>query len=244
MRAWWTAERDPMPAAMIALMAITGTVDAVSFLGLNQIFTANMTGNITLLGFSVAGAGDLSANGHLLSLAGFVTGAFVASRFIGRLHRLNRRRWLLTVTTLNATLLLGAAAIAWRMPLNGPFREQWPVITLLALAMGVRIGWFHLLHVPDLTGSVVTVTLTGLVTDSPLRGAHGVRPLRRAAAVFSMFVGAVVGATVLLNHGLGWAILVSAVAAPIVALLHGLHPGSQHPMGEPAPSAAPAAERG
>jgi uncharacterized membrane protein YoaK (UPF0700 family) len=36
----------------------TGLVDVVSYLGLGRVFTANMTGNIVLLGFGIAGSGD------------------------------------------------------------------------------------------------------------------------------------------------------------------------------------------
>jgi uncharacterized membrane protein YoaK (UPF0700 family) len=38
------------------MTAVTGVVDAVSFLALGHVFTANMTGNIVFLGFALAGA--------------------------------------------------------------------------------------------------------------------------------------------------------------------------------------------
>ena len=41
---------------LLLLTATTGLVDAVAFLGLGHVFTANMTGNIVFLGFAVAGA--------------------------------------------------------------------------------------------------------------------------------------------------------------------------------------------
>ncbi|MFE5891051.1 DUF1275 family protein [Streptomyces sp. NPDC056462] len=49
------ARSDPLPKILIALTAVTGIVDAVAFLGLGQVFTAFMTGNILFLGFAVAG---------------------------------------------------------------------------------------------------------------------------------------------------------------------------------------------
>ena len=39
-------------SALLALTFVTGIVDAVSFLALGQVFTANMTGNVALLGFA------------------------------------------------------------------------------------------------------------------------------------------------------------------------------------------------
>jgi len=50
-------------ATMIALIGLTfstGLIDAVSFISLGHVFTANMTGNIVLLGFAVGGAKGLS----------------------------------------------------------------------------------------------------------------------------------------------------------------------------------------
>ena len=43
-------------ALLMVMTAITGFVDAVSYLGLGHVFTANMTGNIVLLGFAISGA--------------------------------------------------------------------------------------------------------------------------------------------------------------------------------------------
>ncbi len=41
---------------LLMLTVISGLVDAVSYLGLGHVFTANMTGNVVLLGFAAAGA--------------------------------------------------------------------------------------------------------------------------------------------------------------------------------------------
>jgi uncharacterized membrane protein YoaK (UPF0700 family) len=50
-------DRDPVPLlmALMALTAVSGLVDAVSYLGLGHVFTANMTGNVVVLGFAAAG---------------------------------------------------------------------------------------------------------------------------------------------------------------------------------------------
>src|SRR5688572_19358542 len=47
--------KDPLPLVLIVLSAVTGLVDAVSVLGLGQVFVANMTGNTVFLGFAVGG---------------------------------------------------------------------------------------------------------------------------------------------------------------------------------------------
>jgi hypothetical protein len=43
------------------LTATTGLIDAVAFLGLGRVFTANMTGNVVFLAFAIAGAQGLSS---------------------------------------------------------------------------------------------------------------------------------------------------------------------------------------
>ena len=68
------------------------------------------------------------------------------------------------------------------------------VIALLALAMGVRNATVRGLGVPDLTTTVLTMTLTGLAADSRPAGGTGKGSVRRLAAVASMLVGAIIGA--------------------------------------------------
>ena len=50
------------PAILLVMTAVTGVVDAVSFLAMGHVFTANMTGNIVLLGFASAGGAGLSVS--------------------------------------------------------------------------------------------------------------------------------------------------------------------------------------
>ena len=46
--------------ALFGLTFVTGVVDAVSFLGLGHVFTANMTGNVVILAFATARVPGLS----------------------------------------------------------------------------------------------------------------------------------------------------------------------------------------
>ena len=63
--------------ALLILTFSTGLVDAVSYLGLGQVFTANMTGNIVLLGFGLAGSGGLPVVAPLVSLGAFLVGSVI-----------------------------------------------------------------------------------------------------------------------------------------------------------------------
>src|SRR5215203_4297639 len=69
--------RHPLARALLALTFSTGVIDAVSYLGLGRVFTANMTGNIVLLGFGVAGSGGLPVVAPLVSLGAFLVGSAI-----------------------------------------------------------------------------------------------------------------------------------------------------------------------
>lgn len=63
---------------LLVLTVVSGLIDAVSYLGLGHVFTANMTGNVVVLGFAAAGAPGFSVPHTLVSLASFVVGAVAA----------------------------------------------------------------------------------------------------------------------------------------------------------------------
>ena len=65
---------------MVALTFATGMLDAVGYLGLDRVFTGNMTGNVVILGMGLAAAGGLPVAGPLAALGGYVCGAAVVGR--------------------------------------------------------------------------------------------------------------------------------------------------------------------
>src|SRR3954463_10168439 len=67
--------QHPLTRTLLVLAFSTGLVDAVSYLGRGRVFTANMTGNVVLLGFGVAGSGGLPVVAPLVSLVSFLVGA-------------------------------------------------------------------------------------------------------------------------------------------------------------------------
>ena len=82
-------DRPPPPPLVVTLAALTvvsGFADAVSFLGLGHVFTANMTGNVILLGFAAAGAPGFAMGGSLCALAAFVVGAVIGGRLARRVQ--------------------------------------------------------------------------------------------------------------------------------------------------------------
>src|SRR5712671_1441099 len=70
--------------ALLGMTAVTGLVDAVSFLSLGRVFTANMTGNIVLLAFATAHVPGLSIARSSTALLSFLVGAILGGRIMAR----------------------------------------------------------------------------------------------------------------------------------------------------------------
>jgi uncharacterized membrane protein YoaK (UPF0700 family) len=172
-----------LPPLLLLLSATTGLVDAVSVLGLGKVFTANMTGNIVFLGFAAAGTPGFAARPYLVALLAFLAGALVAGGTgsawaggpapvaAGRRAGGNRRAG-----------AGGRAGAGCSAPIEA-------IIALTALAMGFRNATIRQLKVPDLTTTVLTLTLTGIAADTPLTGGANPNLVRRIGSVASIFAG-------------------------------------------------------
>lgn len=205
-------ESPALLASLWGLTFTTGIVDAASVLGLGHVFTANMTGNVVYLAFSLAGAGDLPMLAPLVSLAAFVAGAIVGGRLVRQASSVRR------VLGWELLLLAIATGVAVRDPGGGVAR--YAVIAVLAAAMGLQNAAARRLGVPDLTTTVVTLTLTGLAADSSLAGGTDPRWARRLLSVGLILAGALVGAW-LMRFGVAVVIGASALGA---AVAYGAHP--------------------
>ena len=89
----------------------------------------------------------------------------------------------------------------------------------MAGAMGIRNATVRRLAVPDLTTTVLTMTLTGLAADSPLAGGSGKGSARRTAAIVAMLAGAIAGA-LMLRTGLTLPLAVAAALALATCLAY------------------------
>jgi uncharacterized membrane protein YoaK (UPF0700 family) len=205
---------------LLLLTATTGLVDAVSFLGLGRVFTANMTGNVVFLAFAIAGAKGLSVSASLLALACFFGGALAGGRFAVAMERRTTRQWLTITTSAEAVLLAGATVAAIGVPLSGTFGQRWPIVALTAAAMGTRNATVRKLGAADLTTTVLTLTLTGLAADSSFAGGTNPRPLRRVGSVVAMFAGALLGAVLVLHVGLVWPLAIACGCAIAATVAH------------------------
>lgn len=193
-----------LPTVLLGMTALTGLVDAVSFLALGHVFTANMTGNVVFLGFALAGTAGISASRSLMALLCFFLGAIIG----GRIPFEKAPR----AFAAEAALLVAAAVIA--TPLVPPYENTpvaiYGVIATTALAMGIRNAAVRKLAVPDLTTTVLTLTIAGLAADSVLAGGENPRWKRRCAAVLLMLAGAAAGA-LLIRYSVALTLGIAAV---------------------------------
>lgn len=223
MKTWDDAHRHLV--LMLALTFTTGIVDAVGYLGLDRVFTANMTGNVVILGMALAGGDDLPVLGPTLALGGFLAGAALG----GRLLRSAPAGWSdRTSGTFAATgvIAVGLGIGAFVSPPREGTVWALTLTTLLAVAMGLQAATARRLAVKDVTTVVVTSTLTGLAADSRLAGGTGDGWARRALAVVLILVGAGAGALLLRigdSRGVGVGMLVAGVLALVVAALGHRH---------------------
>ncbi|MEU3521240.1 YoaK family protein [Streptomyces sp. NPDC006654] len=206
----------PLPPLLLTLTVVTGMVDAVSYLSLGHVFVANMTGNVVFLGFALAGAPNLSGLASVVALAAFLVGALAGGR-LGTRFATHRGNLLKTATAVGTVLVAAAVAVTAITDGRVGTGVQYTLIVFLGLALGLQNAVARRLGVPDMTTTVLTLTLTGLAADSTLAGGAAPRPGRRVLSVLAMLLGAFAGAELLL-HGhlvltLGLALLLLLVTS-------------------------------
>ena len=234
-RLWRTPAGDawgPLPELLLILTVVTGIVDAVSILALGRVFVANMTGNVVFAGFAITGAPGFSLGASLFALAGFLIGAFLGGRMttkVGHDRALHLRIATVSEFALLAVALIVAAAFGGPAAVHGTLHLASGTATfgtgimdalaaLLAVAMGIQNALARKLAVPDLTTTVLTMTLTGIGHDSRTGHRGHVTLSRRVLVVATMLAGGVVGAELVLNVG---SIAPLALATVLLAIVAG-----------------------
>jgi len=187
----------PLRGLLLMLTVVTGVVDAVSILALGRVFVANMTGNVVFAAFALVGAPGFSLSASLFALAGFLVGAYFGGALISRL---GHDRGLLLRAGSAAELACAAVALVVAATSGDPGVTHGTIglaggefgaavtdaiAALLAIALGVQNAVARRLAVPDMTTTVLTMTLTGVGAD--LRAVFGDRPRAKARApVFAL----------------------------------------------------------
>lgn len=212
---------------LLLLSATTGLVDAASVLGLGRVFTANMTGNVVFLGFAAAGLPDFAWLSFVAAIAAFMLGAVAGGRT--HRHHIGRplRQWLLVSAIFEAALLWIAAVVAIGLGLGKPEPAQlYTIIALTGIAMGFRNATVRQMKVPDLTTTVLTLTVTGIAADSRAAGGSGTNWGRRVGAILAIFVGALVGAVMIVQLGLTAPLVFAGALILLGTLAYIAHPSA------------------
>lgn len=96
-----------LPPVLLGQTAVSGVIDAVSYLGLGHVFTANMTGNVVFLAFAAAGASGLSVPRSGTALVAFLIGAVMGGWIATRMSAGPWHRWTGAAFGGEAILFLG-----------------------------------------------------------------------------------------------------------------------------------------
>jgi uncharacterized membrane protein YoaK (UPF0700 family) len=188
----------PLPSLLLGMTLVTGLVDAFSYLVLGHVFMANMTGNVVFLGFALAGASGFSIGASAAALASFWVGALIGGR-LGARFADHRGRLLNAAASIQACLLAAAVILAAVSGSSVTAGFRYPLIVILAIAMGSQNAAARRLAVADITTTVLTMTITGTAADSALAGGKGSRAGRRLMAVAAMLLGGLIGAACVIH---------------------------------------------
>jgi uncharacterized membrane protein YoaK (UPF0700 family) len=193
--------QGPLPPMLVIMTVVTGLVDSFSYLKLGHVFVANSTGNILFMGFALAHVPGFSIVESSLALAATLVGAFVGGTLCSAYAE--RRDKILRMSASIEAILMAIAVVlslVASIPVHGAYRTSF--VALLGVAMGIQNAAARKIAVPDLTTTVLTMTITGIGADSVLAGGTGSRAGRRLVAIASMLIGAVIGALLELHAAL------------------------------------------
>jgi uncharacterized membrane protein YoaK (UPF0700 family) len=229
----------PLPPLLISMTLATGLVDAFSYLVLGHVFVANMTGNVVFLGFALAGAPGFSVAASLAATFAFAAGALLGGR-LGSRYRGHRGRLHSAAAAAQAAFLMAAVILAVAGGSAPAAGYRYALIIALGICMGIQNASARTIAIPDLTTTVLTLTITGIAADSALAGGAGSKAGRRLVPVAVMLAGAVLGAA-LIRHAQAYDPLVIALVtivagAAVSHLLGRSDPPWVHPQPSPAPS--------
>jgi uncharacterized membrane protein YoaK (UPF0700 family) len=189
-----TQQQQLRNTLLVLLTAASGAVDAISFLGLGQVFTAVMTGNMVFLGLAIGRGAFGSAARSAASIPGYALGVALGTRITARAES---GVWPRAVTrALRVELAIELVLLtAWITTSGKPGNGvDIALIVLSAVAMGTQSAAVRILDVPSLSTTYLTGTLTWLVTQAATHPSRLRRCGVQGAALLALVVGAITGA--------------------------------------------------
>lgn len=216
----------PIVVLMYVLTFTTGIIDAVTILGLGDIFASLMTGNVVYIGLGLGGFEEVSPLRSAFAILSFVVGSVLAGALAGRLAEGRVGTWLLTVVAIEVVLLLGAA---WAARDIGPDAAIDPLagslivaVGLTSFAMGMRNSTIMRLSVADLKVTVLTLAISGLGADIGSGKSQATKQVRRLGSIFLIGVGAGLGAWLFFHYGVAVPLCVMALIGVLATIAFAL----------------------
>ncbi len=183
---------------LLALTLMSGYMDAVSYLALDAVFVANMTGNLVLLGLAVARAAGEKTLWSAMAFVGFAIGAGTGGRVVGLGHGAVEWPRRVTVALAVEVIMLACFAAGW-FTTGGRPAGGWigALVIVASAAMGLQSAAARTLGVSGVTTTYVTGTLTTLMTDLFALSGTPTSWVRLTSVLLVLVIGAVLGATCL-----------------------------------------------
>ncbi|MGB6947233.1 MAG: YoaK family protein [Bryobacteraceae bacterium] len=219
-------QAESQSANLLLLTWTAGMLDALSYIRAH-VFTANMTGNLVLLGIHLVERDFPDAGRALLALFAFAAGCFVAGLLI--LEKEDRGRPVMPIGfSAEFIFLLIFAGLFQLDRTPGGYLLQGALICTAAAALAIQSVVVRRLNV----SGVVTTFLTGTITTSMLGVVRIVRKQKRTGAggeraeevhvalllrMLAVYLAAVVFATVLSSR-VSWIIAITPAVILAVVL--------------------------
>ncbi len=207
---------ESLTRTLLVLTFVTGIVDAVSFLALEQVFAAMQTGNVIFLGFGIGGAAGAPLVAPLIGLGAFFAGGAAAALAGGVAtpegHGLRR------ALVVEVALLAAAAVFAAATDPSPEALSAYTLVAVLSFAMGLRNTMVKRAGSANLATTVLNLTLTPIATLPGSGVASGDDLAQRAAGLLALLAGAAAGA-LLLEASLVLPLAAAAALTLVAALL-------------------------
>lgn len=174
-------------AAVLILCVVSGLVDVLGYIGLAHVFTANMTGNIVLLGIGLGDARQVVISNALFALLGFVIG-ILATKIVGK----GEPRRIVFAEFVWLTIIALYVIFV-------PASSIWSIVLLVSLsaAMGMQTIAGRNMKVAGVSSTVLTSTLAafveGIADWVPRRSQSVVDTYLRGGAILLYLLGAALG---------------------------------------------------
>jgi uncharacterized membrane protein YoaK (UPF0700 family) len=204
---------------VVALAVVSGATDAIGLLALGGAFTSVMTGNMVLLGVSMAEGDGARAASSVGAIVAFIAGAALGARVAGT-PREGDAIWPRSVTLGLAVELVFMAAYAVGWWVTGGSPGTGVALALLlatAVGLGIQSSTVQRFGVSGLSTTYMTGTLTTVVIR--LATGRSVKEVWHSVEVLlGLIAGAVAGAVLVRVAPLAAPALQLAVLASVVVI--------------------------